>query len=368
MPSSQTDTTPPQTPHLAGRIFLKATLLSLLFAFIMLLITALGAGAYAWSQFGVFASAGKTTRQEFIETIKKGWDEPIIADNSHKNFLILGVDTLAQRGDVPPLTDTMILVSLNLENGKIVTLPLPRDLWLDDYKTKINALYYYGIERYPENPEQFPTEILSELTQVPIHHTLVISLDDLEKLIDLVGGVSIDIEEGFTDPLFPRTNVDVTTVRDPELLYETVIFEKGSEVMSGERALKYIRSRYSADNQGTDLARGKRQQQVIQSLMFQLMNPKFLTNNPELAGQLYAFYEERFEKSLPLTQLIATAKKLLPIRENISLEGKNISAQPDDDKGVLINPPLSYKYQNQWVYIISDLERFRSEIHQFISM
>ena len=358
--SSTTDTS-----GLAGKIFLKATLLSLFFTFIMLFLTAVGVGFYAWSRFGTFAKTAQTTRSQFIETLKLGWEETVIADNNHKNFLILGVDTLANRGDIPPLTDTMILLSLNLENGKIITLPLPRDLWLEDYKTKINALYYYGIDRYPENPEQFPTEVISELTQVPIHHTVVLSLDNLEELIDLAGGVSIDIEEGFTDTEFPRTDVDVTVVRDPALLYESVTFDKGTEIMTGERALKYIRSRHSGDDQGTDLARGQRQQQVIQALMVKLMDPQSLIKNPELAGQLYHFYQENFEDSLSLTQLIATTRKLLPLRENISLEGQNISAQPDDIDGVLINPPL-WQYQNQWVYVISDLERFREEVGGYL--
>lgn len=343
-------------------VLLKSSLLAIFFAIIMLLLTAFGVGIFYWNKFEVFAKSANTTTSEIIQIFKKGWNEPIIAESNKKNILILGLDSLENRGDIPPLTDTIILASINTENGKITTLPFPRDLWIEEYQTKINALYYYGKDRFPESPEKFPKEVIANLTSMPIHHTIVISLQQLEEIIDLVGGIKINIPESFTDDQFPRTDVDVTIVRDPKLLYETISFEKGEEIMSGERALKYIRSRHSQGDQGTDLARSQRQQLVIESLSDNLLNIKKYISQPKKLGLLYKYYQENFASQIPITQLISMGKILYPSLSKIEFIKASISTQPDRADGILVNPTPSKKYQNQWVYIISDQERFKDEI------
>lgn len=353
----------PQYSNNLFKLFIKVNLLSLLFASLMLLITAIGIGAWSYTKFQKFSQTAGVSFSELRTAFTTGWQQPPLTTNGYKNFLLLGVDSLSGRGDVPPLTDTMMLISLNLDNGKIITLPFPRDLWSEKYKTKINALYYYGFDRYPDNPAKFVKETLEELTAVTIHHTLVLSLDQLEELIDLVGGVNLDIPVGFVDEKFPRPGVDITIERDPKILYQTITFEPGQQTLTGEKALQYIRSRHSDGDEGTDLARGERQQLVIKALFSQLMKPKQYLENPALAGQLYQFYEQNFAEVLPLTELIATTKKLAPIRAEITITGHQLSTTKDNPRtGVLTNPKPSYLYQNQWVYIITDEELFKQEI------
>lgn len=353
----------PQYSNNLFKLFIKVNLLSLLFASLMLLITAIGISAWGYTKFKKFSQTAGINFSELKTAFTTGWQQQPLTTNGYKNFLLLGVDSLSGRGDVPPLTDTMMLVSLNLDTGKINTLPFPRDLWSEKYKTKINALYYYGFDRYPDNPARFVEETLEELTAVNIHHTVVLSLDKLEELIDLVGGVNLDIPLGFVDEKFPRPGVDVTIERDPKILYQTISFEPGQQTLTGEKALQYIRSRHSEGDEGTDLARGERQQLVVKALFSQLMEPKQYLENPALAGQLYKFYEQNFAEVLPLTELIATGKKLAPIKAEITIAGHQLSTTKDDPKtGVLANPKPSYLYQNQWVYVITDEELFKQEI------
>ena len=42
------------------------------------------------------------------------------------------------------LTDTVLFVSLNHSGGDTPMLSLPRDLWLESMKAKINTAYHYG--------------------------------------------------------------------------------------------------------------------------------------------------------------------------------------------------------------------------------
>ena len=346
-------------------LFWQTSFLAIGIAAVMLLITALTLGLWGYGRFRQFLSAAGISQSEFISQVKLGWQTAPVADNGSKNLLVLGTDSTTERGDVPPLTDTMMLVSIDFQHGKINTLPLPRDLWSEAYQTKINALLTYGLDRYPDKPERFPQEVLTEITDLPIHHTVVLSLDQLKTLIDLIGGVKIKVAQGFTDTQYPRAGVDVTTERNPAILYETVTFQAGEQLLTGERAIQYIRSRHSEDEQGHDLARGARQQQVIEAVIAQLTNPKLLIAQPKIAGEVFRFYEQNFGQVLPLFELVSTAKALFQALNPITFHSHQLTDIDDDPvNGVIDNPPISRRYQNQWVYIIPDQAKFVNQIYQ----
>lgn len=344
-----------------GKVFIKATALALLFAFIMLLVTALAVGLYLYKQVKTFATASGTTIAQLRTTAETGWNMQPVATDGRKNILLLGTDTLPNRGDVPALTDTIMLVSINLNTGQLSTLPLPRDLWSSEYKTKINALYSYGKERYPEEPERFSKEVISEMTGVPIHHTIVVTIETVSQVIDAVGGVDVEVTKGFTDTEFPRSDVDIQVERDPKKLYETITYEAGKQTMSGEVALKYMRSRHSEGETGTDIARGERQQQVVDALLKKIQSPEIM-GNPQKLGELYAFYNKSFGTVFPVTEGIATAKKIYPHRDAIKHSSSTISIYPEDPTGVLVNPPIN-KYK-QWVYEVRNIETFKAEVQK----
>lgn len=345
----------------ATSLLLKATLLSLVFAGIMLLITAFGTLIFGYSRLQQFAKKAHTTPSELKQLIKTGLNTEPQQTNGYKTILILGVDSVANKPDSPELTDTMLLVSINMNTGTINTLSLPRDLWSTAYQTRINALYEYGKERYPDRPEQFSQEVISEITGVTINHTITVSLQDVAKIIDILGGITVDVTEGFTDTEFPRENVDLDSVKNAAQLYETVTFEQGPQKMDGATVLKYIRSRKSSDlSQGTDIARSQRQQQVISALLARMQHISPLKESDALA-ELYLFYSTVFEKQFAKTEVIATLNTLRDFASTISVTPHAISIYPEDKSGVITNPPVN-KYKGQWVYEIRDLSSFQTEV------
>lgn len=345
-----------------GKALLKAALFTLVI-WLILVVTTVGVVAWwGYQQFETFTTVAGTSWPELRALAIRGWNQKVIATNDHKNILVLGVDSLAGRGDVPPLTDTMLLVSLNLKTAQVAVLPLPRDLWSEPYQTKINALYAYGQERDPSRPWQFPQDVISDMTGVPLHHVVVVSIDQVAELIDMLGGIEVTIEEGFVDERFPRPDVDVTVERDPAKLYQRVEFEAGTEVMNGERALQYIRSRYASGAQGGDLARSRRQELVLQALLSKLKEPAVVTN-VKLLGGLYRFYVEQFSPLFPIEQGIATLRVVWPLRHQVDLLPQEISIFPVDPNGSLLNPPLNPRqYQGQWVYTIRNADQFKTEV------
>ena len=80
---------------------------------------------------------------------------------------------------------------------------------------------------------------------VPIDYYAVINMGVLKKVVNTVGGVTVDNPFAFT--------------------YEGHHFKKGKQHLNGELALKYSRMRYSDPN--NDYGRQKRQQQIIESVI-----------------------------------------------------------------------------------------------------
>src|SRR5688572_13777546 len=67
--------------------------------------------------------------------------------NDRTNILLLGMGGAEhEAGD---LTDSMTLISYHFPTRSITLVSLPRDLWVDSLKAKINTAYYYGERKQP---------------------------------------------------------------------------------------------------------------------------------------------------------------------------------------------------------------------------
>lgn len=357
---NQTPSTLPNTTLSTLGLFLKVIGFTLLFFIILVALTAAGAYWFANRQLNTFTQTAGISRDQLWSTVRSGLQSTPTHTNYRKNFLLLGLDSLATRGDVPPLTDTMMLISLNLQTGEIITLSLPRDLWSGAYQTRLNALYAYGQERYPDEPARFPREVISDITGVPIHHTLTLTFDDVSELITMVGGIEVDVPQGFVDEEFPRTNVDVTIERDPAKLYERVEFMSGPQTMNGDLALKYIRSRHSEGDEGTDLARSQRQQLVIQALLKKASDPAVILDPVQL-GKLYRFYLDTFGANFSPQEALGTLKMWGESDSSITFTNERLGVYPDDPMGELIHPQPRL-YQGQWIYLPRDPQEFQRSV------
>ncbi len=315
-----------------------------------------------------FAGSANLSKEEVLNTLSLSIDQfqnnyQNIAELPKKyNFLLLGTDKLSGRDGDPELTDTILFLQTDFNSGKIKTLTFPRDLYLEDYQTKINALYFYGHDKYPENPSQFPQEIVEQLSGQKIDHTIVLGIEDLERLIDIAGEIEIDVPTSFTDSNFPVPGIDVSIVTDPKILYEEISFTKGLQKMDSSTALKYMRSRYSESDEGTDEARAYRQQLVLEALFAKLL----ITRDPQKLGQLYRFYLDYFATSLPLKDIVQISTAFINYMgqkdAQMIFEKHQLSIYPENENGVIYNPPL-WQSKQQWIYEIKDQKKFSESIH-----
>lgn len=273
-----------------------------------------------------------------------------------QTWLLLGTDEVEGSGRTNVLTDTILIAQLDPSAGVVRLLSLPRDLYFPTWQTKINGLYLEALQAGAARPQDATKQKIEAFTGIHFDGVVVIRPSDIEALIDLIGGVEVDVPQAFTDERFPRSGVDVTKERDPKKLYETVVFARGPQKMDGSTAVKYMRSRHSSQaGEGSDEARVRRQQQVIEAVVGSVVRPD-LALRPMLVGSLYRWYSDRFEDDISLFRMgsvmgqVAQTKKV-PTLEKISIQATDLP-YPVNNETLLIHPP-EQKYR-QWVYELAD--------------
>ncbi len=182
------------------------------------------------------------------------------------NVLLLGTGGAGHDGG--DLTDTMILASIDpLRTRSAVLLSLPRDLYVRKVgKTtvygRINALFFLEksrLERAGLSGEDAVTEALAAVGKaigaqvgVPIHGVVQADFTAFTQAVDALGGVTIDVPAPITDYRYPLTETRVGVFR----------IGSGTQLLDGETALRYARSRYST----SDFDRSARQQQILAAM------------------------------------------------------------------------------------------------------
>ncbi|HBC45121.1 MAG: hypothetical protein UX08_C0003G0101 [Candidatus Collierbacteria bacterium GW2011_GWB1_45_35] len=264
------------------------------------------------------------------------------------NFLVLGIR--GEGSESPDLSDTLILASYNHENNTTSLISIPRDLWVPSLKAKINTAYYYGEQASPGAGINFAqASVLEDLGQ-PIHYTAIVNFTLFTQAIDLVGGVDIEVNPGFSDTQFPIPGKEKALPISSR--YEKISFSGGINHLDGQTALKFVRSRHSVGDEGTDFARTNRQQQVIYALRQKIINPGFLLDQKKVDALLNIIGKNL--KSNIDGDLYPTLAKLALDTRDKPIRTISLTDTPDKN-GVTIleNPPIS-KYNGEWVLIPKD--------------
>lgn len=261
------------------------------------------------------------------------------------NFLILGLDQRETNNGL--LTDTLMVGFWRPQEAKATFVSLPRDLWLSELKTKINALYYYGQEQNPDDGVHLIFQELERILGQKIDYYLVLDFEAMAQVVDLLSGVNIEVDRSFDDYYFPTDDGSngLTHLR----------FEAGWQTMDGKRVLEYVRSRKSDDPlEGTDEARVRRQQKALLAIIRKISDPKFLLANPETVGSLYRYWQTNIDSNIPPSLLINMG--MAYARREMALEFLSL---PEE---LLINPPIG-KY-GLWVW--EPVDKSWGEIREWV--
>lgn len=204
---------------------------------------------------------------------------PKIRESGGKtNIVLLGISGNGQKP--ADLTDLILFASYDQKMGGTFILSLPRDIWLDSLKAKINTAYHYGGFDLAKKSTE---EILNQ----PVHYLLLVDFAGFRRIVDFLGGVNIQVERTFDDfkyPLPGKENDDCDGDKEFKCRFEHLHFEAGWENMDGERALKYVRSRNAEGEEGTDFARNQRQQRFLLALKDKILSPAFYLSPQKILG------------------------------------------------------------------------------------
>ncbi len=263
------------------------------------------------------------------------------------NFLILGKGGAGH--EAPDLTDTMIFASLFLGQGKkklnLTLISLPRDIWIADLRTKLNSLYYWGNKKQENGGMSLARVKTEEILGVPIHYVVVVDFGVFKEVVDLLGGVDVYVENSFEDRWYPIEGKENDSCGGDPLFrcrYKTVVFEKGWQKMDGETALEFVRSRKAEGDEGTDIAREKRQQQVLEAIKNGLLDRQFYLS-PTKVKALFDLVLSKTETDLDTKAIFSLARYAVLARDSIKKETL--------DERLLDNPPISSKYDNLYVFV-----------------
>lgn len=288
----------------------------------------------------------------FFKNIKQITQDPkeiIDSTSMRTNFLILGIR--GEGYDSPDLSDTLIIFSYNHQNESIKMISIPRDLWIDPYKTKINAIYHYGQEKDKNKGGISMIQAsIQQVLDVPIHYTIVINFSAFRQLIDSLGGVSIDVQNEFTDKKFPIPGKE--NIYPIEARFETIQFNKGYQVMDGETALKFIRSRNAEGDEGTDFARSRRQQLLLTALKNRIFETDVFLNKQKI-DELMGIAEANIQTNIP-QDIYPTLIKLALKNHNNQIDSISLSSENKDGQLNILEMKRLADYDGQWVLIARD--------------
>lgn len=198
--------------------------------------------------------------------------------NRYLNIILLGSDR--RPGSGAWRTDSMIVVSVDLQDPTVRLLSIPRDLWVyipGHGYNRINTADLWGeLAKRGSGPDRIKQTIYQNLG-IPIHYYVRVDFQGFIKIIDTVGGVTIDVD-------CPLPDINLSA---------------GIHHMDGKHALRYARSRKSTN----DFDRGRRQRKVLLALWDQALNLDIIPKLPEL----WRTMSNSFQTDLPLDQVINLA-------------------------------------------------------------
>lgn len=178
-------------------------------------------------------------------------DESLLYSNENQtNILLVGID--AREGDTVSRSDTMMLLTLDHENGQIKLTSFLRDSYVQiagGRKEKLNAAYArYGIQGL--------VDTLELNFRVSIPYYVLVDFEIFQTIVDELGGISVEVTQKESDYTYNSGKVSVP-----------VRIEAGESVLlNGEEALWYSRIRYL----DSDFMRTKRQRKVITAIIDKL--------------------------------------------------------------------------------------------------
>ncbi len=182
------------------------------------------------------------------------------------NVLLIGQDRRSSAGIGN--TDAMILCTVNIKEKTLTMTSFLRDLWVSIpgyYNERLNTAYFLGKGSF-----DLLNETLKANFGVVVDHNVEVDFTAFEKVVNLLGGIELELTSKEAAYLNRRGNWDVddSTAGKWQL-------KAGMNLLTGEQALAFSRIR-NIDADG-DFSRTGRQRKVLNKMVEEAKKMNLLT-------------------------------------------------------------------------------------------
>ena len=154
-------------------------------------------------------------------------------------------------------SDSIMLVRIDPQKKKATLVSIPRDLRVDmgEYGTqKINAAYALG-------GPTLAVKTVQKLSGIKISHYAEVDMDGMEKVVDAVGGVTVNLGVAVKDPKYTKLDLPAGKVK-----------------LNGKKAALLCRARHAYDSYGAgDFYRAANQRAVIAAVAKKVLSSDVAT-------------------------------------------------------------------------------------------
>lgn len=272
------------------------------------------------------------------------------------NVLVLGLDTRSSGWS--GLTDTILIGSISPLEGEPALISIPRDFWVDlsPYgQGKINTAYNYsGTQKdgkFDANKGvEFSKAKIESVLGIKIPYWVVVNFEGFKEVIDTLGGIDVIVGAAFQDCEYPTPDYKTTCIS----------FKSGPQVMDGEKALEYARSRMGTNGEGGDFARARRQQKVILAVKDKVMALNLLLN----PGKLSRLYKQ-INAAVKTNASFGEIQRSLEIAAKLGDLSQVQSLVLDPDSGLVFHPDNSL-FRGAYVIVPKGGDTYYVKIHQAV--
>ncbi|TDA68635.1 MAG: LytR family transcriptional regulator [Clostridia bacterium] len=245
---------------------------------------------------------------------------PAILKKEPVNILLLGVD---QRGKEPSRADTILVAFVDPSVPQVNLLSIPRDTYVNVPgvgMTKVNHAHAYG-------GSELTMEAVEALLGVPVDRYVEVNFEGFAKIIDILGGIEIDVDRRMH---YPPEGIDL---------------QPGRQVLDGKDALAFVRFRGYPE---ADIERIEHQHQFLLALADQTLRARNIIRLPELVAEL----RNNVRTNMDLTEVVSLAQSLKDMPPG-NMAARTLPGEP--------------RYIREVSYWVPDTEKLKPVVQQLAS-
>ncbi|MDZ4064816.1 MAG: LCP family protein, partial [Coriobacteriia bacterium] len=196
---------------------------------------------------------------DFMRSINKEFQDDVVKDDKlaevltepepAKPFTILLLGSDVRPDEEAARTDTVIVAKVDPQAKRVWMISIPRDTRVEvpGYGVeKVNAANFHG-------GPALAVETVEKFLDVPINHYMEIDFEGFQSIVDALGGVYIDVD----------VEIDDWKAASHSKHHKASHIDPGYQLLDGEYALTYVRSRNFPDS---DFTRMRHQQTFFKAL------------------------------------------------------------------------------------------------------